>query len=212
MGTETMLERQLRLLGSSGIRDVAVVVGWQGHQIEDRFGNRVAIRRNPDFGTTGSIHSLQVAADLLEGDVLILNSDLVFTGEMLDEMRRSSQPYVLSLQARLLRTTNTRTLLSGSIVLDIGKHIPAQDSAARFSGAAHVRREGMGLFRAAVLKCDSRLTADDWSTAFAAMIREGHRVTACIHDGPLFDVNSTALYAAARHYVAAETLAIPPGR
>jgi L-glutamine-phosphate cytidylyltransferase len=204
LGNETILERQLRLLSSAGIRDVVVVVGFARDRIAAAIGNAATLCHNPEFRTTGSIHSLQVSADFLEGDVVVLNSDLVFTTPMLTELCALDRPCAVSLYPWQRSTANVGTVLSGNAVLDIGRHIAPGDSTAVFSGAARVRADAVHLFKKAVLQCDPRRTKLGWSSAFAAMIRDGCPVSACVHEAPVFDVNSVARYAAARAFVAAE--------
>jgi len=205
LGEETILERQLRLLSAAGIDDVVVVVGFKAEQIAATVGDSVTLRHNPDFRTTGSVRSLQVAADFLEGDVLILNSDLVFTAPMLTELCLLDAPCALALYPWQRATANIGTVLSGDAVLDIGRHISPGDSAAVFSGAARVRADAIHLFKKAVFQCDPRRMNVGWSVAFASMIRDGNPVRACMHEGPVFDVNSVARYAAARAFAAGRT-------
>jgi len=192
------------LLSSAGIRDVVVVVGFARDRIAAAIGNTATLCHNPDFRNTGSIHSLQMAADFLEGDVVVLNSDLVFTARMLTELCALDRPCAVSLYPWQRSTANVGTVLSGDAVLDIGRHIAPGDSAAVFSGAARVRADTIHLFKKAVLQCDPHRTNVGWSSAFVAMIRDGCPVSACVHDGPVFDVNSVARYTAARSFVAAE--------
>ncbi len=145
-----------------------------------------------------------MAADSLEGDVFILNSDLVYTAQMLRDMHAVNEDCVLALHPSRRYTANVGTLLSGNLVLDVGRHIPTTRAAAVFSGAAFVRARVIDEFKDVTLRCDPYLAGIGWSMVFAAMIRKGYRVGACIHGGPVFDVNSVSTYASAKAYVAAE--------
>jgi choline kinase len=204
LGVESLLERQLRLLSSAGIRDVVVVVGFRQDRIASQFAGRVTLCRNPEYLTMGSVHSLQVAAEFLAGDVVILNSDLVFGRSMLDELLTADGAFTLVLHPAGTRTANVGTLLSGGRVLDIGRHIPPPLSPATFSGAAFVRADGISVFRETVLRCDPHRKGAGWSMAFASLIRDGHRVDACRYAGPAFDVNSVTAYRAAKAWAASE--------
>lgn len=82
---ETLLSRQLRLLGSAGVRDVVISTGYLAEQIEAATapfaaqGMRFHFVHNPDYQTTNAIVSLERAADYVRGEALLmLHGDLVF--------------------------------------------------------------------------------------------------------------------------------------
>lgn len=82
---ETLLARQLRLLGSAGVRDVVISTGYLAEQIEAATapfaaqGMRFGFVHNPDYRQTNAIVSLERAADCVRGgDLLMLHGDLVF--------------------------------------------------------------------------------------------------------------------------------------
>lgn len=82
---ETLLSRQLRLLGSAGVRDVVISTGYLAEQIEaatapfSAQGMRFGSVHNPDYQKTNAIVSLERAADYVRGEeLLMLHGDLVF--------------------------------------------------------------------------------------------------------------------------------------
>lgn len=82
---ETLLARQLRLLGSAGVRDVVISTGYLAEQIEAATapfaaqGMRFGFVHNPDYQQTNAIVSLERAADYVRGEALLmLHGDLVF--------------------------------------------------------------------------------------------------------------------------------------
>lgn len=82
---ETLLARQLRLLGSAGVHDVVISTGYLAEQIEAATapfaakGMRFGFVHNPDYQQTNAIVSLERAADYVRGeDLLMLHGDLVF--------------------------------------------------------------------------------------------------------------------------------------
>jgi histidinol-phosphate phosphatase family protein len=77
-----MIEHQLAWIAREGLRDVIVLTGHLGEQIErfvgdgSRWGLRVRCRREPaPLGTAGAVRA---AADELRGDFLVLYADTVF--------------------------------------------------------------------------------------------------------------------------------------
>jgi 2-aminoethylphosphonate-pyruvate transaminase len=76
-----IIERSLELLATVGVRDVLFVTGWQADIydsfLRERF-RHVRTVRNEAYETTGSLRSLACAAPHVDGDALILESDLVY--------------------------------------------------------------------------------------------------------------------------------------
>lgn len=82
---ETLLSRQLRLLGKAGVRDVVISTGYLAEQIEAATapfaaqGMRFHFVHNPDYQKTNAIVSLERAAGYVRGEALLmLHGDLVF--------------------------------------------------------------------------------------------------------------------------------------
>lgn len=82
---ETLLSRQLRLLGNAGVRDVVISTGYLAEQIEAATapfaaqGMRFHFVHNPDYQKTNAIVSLERAAGYVRGEALLmLHGDLVF--------------------------------------------------------------------------------------------------------------------------------------
>jgi 2-aminoethylphosphonate-pyruvate transaminase len=79
-----LLEYSLEALHDQGIAEAVVVAGFLPAAIEERFGarykgTRLRYVRNAEYATTGSMHSLLQAKEVVAGDdVLVLESDLLY--------------------------------------------------------------------------------------------------------------------------------------
>lgn len=96
---ETLLSRQLRLLDAAGVHEVIISTGYRAAQIAHAAepfsaqGMHIQFVHNPDYETTNAIVSLDLAADCLRGeDVLMLHGDLVFDDAWLEKVLASSAP------------------------------------------------------------------------------------------------------------------------
>jgi choline kinase len=83
VGGKTLLERSLDALEAHGIKETIIVIGHLGDLIEKAVGERhkgMRIRyvHSPDFSDTGSMQSLFEARHLIDGDILLLESDLLY--------------------------------------------------------------------------------------------------------------------------------------
>jgi len=80
----TLLDRMLDALNEIGIVDITIVVGHLSEQIEQALQGRSGVKTifNPEF-RKGAILSLWAAREELDGDVLIMDADVLFPVEML---------------------------------------------------------------------------------------------------------------------------------
>ncbi|RMF18457.1 MAG: phosphocholine cytidylyltransferase family protein [Candidatus Dadabacteria bacterium] len=92
-----MLRWSLDAVAEAGLREAVIVVGYRGEVIRDAFGSQyrnVAIRYvdNPDYATTNNLVSLWLARKELDGDVLLLEADLVYDAGLLKEFITRPEP------------------------------------------------------------------------------------------------------------------------
>lgn len=105
-GGETLLARQLRLLGAAGVRDVVISTGYRAAQIVAASapftaqGMNVRFVHNPDYQTTNAIVSLDLAEPLLRGEeLLMLHGDLVFDANWLEKVLSTTAPDLAAVDA-----------------------------------------------------------------------------------------------------------------
>jgi choline kinase len=85
-GGAPLLDLQLRALQTCGIRDVVVVVGFEGGRVREACGAGVTFVENDRYGETNSLYSLWLARHHLEGGFVVLNCDVLFHPAMLDDL------------------------------------------------------------------------------------------------------------------------------
>lgn len=80
----TLLDRMLDALTEVGVRDITIVVGHLAEQVEAAVAGKAGVTTvfNPEF-RKGAILSLWAAREALDGDVLIMDADVLFPVEML---------------------------------------------------------------------------------------------------------------------------------
>ena len=83
IGDKPLLEYSLDALISNDIAEVIMVVGFQHDQIRNRFGSRyrglkIEYVLNENFAASGSMYSFSLVQDLIEDDIILLESDLFF--------------------------------------------------------------------------------------------------------------------------------------
>lgn len=100
VGGKTLLERTIENILATGIKEIAIVVGYRAEIIRDFVKQhfpqqRIRLILNPNYARTNNAYSLLLARRFLEdrngkvnNDLLLLDSDILFSGKLL--------PYLLN--------------------------------------------------------------------------------------------------------------------
>jgi len=80
---ERIIDRTIRLLKKCGINDITIVVGYQHKKFDEISEHECKIVFNPFYEVSNSIVSLWFARDNMDSDTIILNSDVIFSEELL---------------------------------------------------------------------------------------------------------------------------------
>lgn len=101
-----MLEYQLESYRQAGIKDVIIVVGYKGDQIEHycRYIHdlNITIVKNDEYEETNNMYSLYLAKDLLYGKPFILNNaDLVIEKDIIQNMVESTKEDLVAVDVGL---------------------------------------------------------------------------------------------------------------
>jgi 2-aminoethylphosphonate-pyruvate transaminase len=98
IGELPIVEESLLRLLAAGISRIVIVTGHLAEhyaELATRYPNTIKLVHNPAFAATGSMHSLAVAQQSIEGDFLLLDSDLVYEQRALTEVLAHPAPDVL---------------------------------------------------------------------------------------------------------------------
>ena len=104
VGERTLLGRSMDALIKAGIREFCIVTGYLHEQIEDfvsqTYGESIDVCfiHNKDYETTNNIYSLWLARPQADGqEVLLLDSDLLYDGQIVERVLADSHDNVLTL-------------------------------------------------------------------------------------------------------------------
>ena len=86
VGTESLVQRQLRALRHAGVEDIVVVVGCAASEVRRHCGHGITYVENERYGETNSLYSLWLARPLLYEGFIVLNCDVLFHGQLLDDL------------------------------------------------------------------------------------------------------------------------------
>ncbi len=99
-GGLTLVERQIRILRKAGLDEITVVVGCQADRVRAACGPDVTYIENADYATTNSMYSLWMARPLLYEGFVVLNCDVLFHSDLLDDLLTARHPNALLLAYR----------------------------------------------------------------------------------------------------------------
>lgn len=125
VGGEPLIERQLASLDACGIRDVTVVIGYQGPRLRAHLGDRVRYVENGRYRETNSLYSLWLARDRLAGGALVLNADVLVPTLLIERLLRSgAEDAVLVDRRNGLGPEEMKVKLWFDLVTDFSKDLP----------------------------------------------------------------------------------------
>ncbi len=77
VGGVTLIERQLTILRSVGIKRITVVVGHRADEVRTTVGDRAAFIENARYAETNSLYSLWLARGRVRGPFMLMNADVL---------------------------------------------------------------------------------------------------------------------------------------
>ncbi|MDP7017761.1 MAG: aminotransferase class V-fold PLP-dependent enzyme, partial [Pirellulaceae bacterium] len=132
-GCKPIIAESIERLERAGVRRIILVTGYLREYFDDLAAARgnVEVVHNPDYADSGSMYSLACAGHLIDGDLLLLESDLVYEQRALDAVLESpaddcillsgrtdagDEVYVSGDDQRIGRMSKDRTSLNAPVI------------------------------------------------------------------------------------------------
>lgn len=104
VGARPIIEESMQRLRANGVQRCLLVTGFAADDYRDwaasHRGLEIQLLHNPDFAGTGSLHTLALAADLIDEDCLLLESDLIYESRALRVVQVHPAPDLVLLSGR----------------------------------------------------------------------------------------------------------------
>lgn len=146
VGSRTLLERQIDELQSAGITRITVIAGYQLDEVRRTCPRGVEIVQNARYASTNSLYSLWLARDLLRDGFLVLNCDVLFHPQMLDDLLTARYDDALLVAARTdaapYGDEEMKVHIRRGLVRGIAKTLTDEDSDAENVGIARFGAAG----------------------------------------------------------------------
>lgn len=184
VGERTLLQRSMDALIKAGIREFAIVTGYLHEQIENfvklTYGESIGVRfiHNKDYETTNNIYSLWLARPEADGqEVLLLDSDLLYDGEILERVLANKHDDVLTLIRHDLGEEEMKVVMNADgAISEISKTCNPALAAGESLG---IERMGKAYTTALYKELDSMMNSEHlenkfYELAFQRLIPQGH--------------------------------------
>jgi len=188
-GTESLLQRQIRILVEAGIRetDIYIVAGYRAERLaEIKKIYDITFIVNEKFSVTDNAYSLWLALNGNSDDVLVIDGDLVYDAEVFRPILDIEENVVLVRREACRDGSTGVTIGEKNRLLEIGKHING--------GNSYV----------SIMKLTSEAAADlvecltmhfaSWYTVALNKILDKHIFKVCYTSSNIADINTYTDY------------------
>ena len=183
VGERTLLQRSMDALIKAGIRQFCIVTGYLHEQIEDfvrqTYGGSIDVCfiHNKDFETTNNIYSLWLARPQADGqEVLLLDSDLLYDGQIVKRVLADKHENVLTLIRHELGEEEMKVVMNGDgAITEISKTCDPASAAGESLG---IERMGKAYTTALYKELDTMMNEEHlenkfYELAFLRLIAKG---------------------------------------
>lgn len=145
---QTILYRQLNSLKDHNITDITIVLGYYREMIadyiEEYFSDlNIQYVINQHFFETNTAHSVYLCNDVLrEDDHILLNGDVLFTNELLEQVIQDDQETVLAVDVKDCGSEEVKVVEGkDQRIVAIGKKLVPENCLGEFIGVAKLSKE-----------------------------------------------------------------------
>ncbi len=122
---ETILSRQLKMLIRHGIKEVVITTGLFDQVLVDYCKSlslplSFTFVNNPVYDKTNYIYSIELAKDVLEGEILLMHGDLVFSDEVLEVSVQSKESCMTVSSTLPLPQKDFKAVIKGGKIEKVG--------------------------------------------------------------------------------------------
>jgi choline kinase len=177
---EPIIRRTLRVLKSHGIKDVAIITGYQsGEVIKAMQPHQAAVFYNPFFDVTNSIASLWFAKEFFSepDDTIIINGDLFIEDALLEAIIDEKRSPVFLADTSRIAEADYRFVWKDDILSRYGKDIPNEETTGEYVG---IGKFDKSFFIKFITKLDEMISSQQsgkwWEDIFYAFVGTGTRI------------------------------------
>jgi len=190
VGKETILEHQIKILESCGIKDIYVITGHCAEQVEEKYKGRAEFIFNPFYQHTGIAMSLWFAKERVKDDFVFMYSDILFDKNILSNLLATKGDICIAVDRKKSKEEDEKVVIKDGLVKDMGKtNIQPEESDGVFIGLAKFSKNGAEILFDEIDSA-SRERLDAYLTdAIDNLIRNGQKVNFSEAKGSWIDID-----------------------
>lgn len=135
IGGKNLLHRTVENILGNGIKDFVFVLGYKGSMIKDYLDKyfpdiNKTVLTNPDYENNNNSYSLWMTKDYIKGDMLLLDSDILFDRRIIAELLNSVHENCLAVNVtKKLDSEQIKVMVDGEDkITHIGKEVDIDKS------------------------------------------------------------------------------------
>ena len=155
IGNKTILESQIEIFKSLGIKDINLIVGYKKNKFKDKKINYIY---NNEFLKNNSLESLFYASSKMNSPCIITYSDIIFKKKIVKKLLKSREDISVLVDTDWKKNYKGRTLhpisQAENVVYDknlflkkVGKNISSKESNGEFIGMLKINSNGSKIFK-----------------------------------------------------------------
>ena len=142
VGGRPLILHQLEALADHGVGPVLVVVGHQADEVKAVIGDRAETVVNERFAQTNSLYSLWLARQWIKGPFVLLNCDLFFDPQILDQVLEDPGNVLAYDSTSSRGREQTKVAIKQRRVVDLGKDLPPSSARGESLGMLKFEEDG----------------------------------------------------------------------
>ncbi|NEP37662.1 phosphocholine cytidylyltransferase family protein, partial [Moorena sp. SIO3B2] len=125
LGEQPIIEESIERLTACGMQRIIIVTGHLSdfyERLQQRFNDQILTVHNPHYAESGTMYSLYCARDLIEGDFLLLESDLIYEQRALTAVLNFPKDNVVLLSGQTNAGDEVYVETSGETIVAMSKN------------------------------------------------------------------------------------------
>ncbi|MFC2048880.1 NTP transferase domain-containing protein [Elusimicrobiota bacterium] len=116
----TFLNYHIKILNKLGIKDITIVIGYCSEKIKHATDNTLKYIYNANYRNNGTLDSLALAKQEFNEDVILINSDVLFTEKNLMRIIENNEEICLGIDTSSDQKDSTNVKISEGGISDMG--------------------------------------------------------------------------------------------
>jgi len=165
IGDEELIKYTFNLLNKKGIKDIAIVTGYNDNYILDALKDfSFKHYKNPFYDVTNSIASTWFAQDFLDNsdDIIVMNGDVFMEEKILDILLgENKSPLFLSDSSRI-EDADYKFKWDNNTLIKYGKELTPNETTGEYVGIAKISKDDIMFMRTELNKMISNQKHNYW--------------------------------------------------